>query len=88
MKILSVEQCESRSIHDICSNNYDRQIKFPKNSCYAVVLASYYGGRGYTTHKTSEATIRRYNELGDWSKIIIDCEGNEYSINGDNLEIV
>lgn len=47
----------SGSIHDIASDMYDREIVFAPGCKFAVVLASYYGGKGYTTHRSEDAAI-------------------------------
>ena len=76
------------SIHDVASDQFDRDIKFGKDATYAVVRAAYYGGKGYTTHKTAESAIAqsRKESKANYSHTIIDVDGNEYSINGDTLE--
>jgi len=90
MKIYTIEQKMggTGSIHDIASDLMDRDIKFPAGSGYAVVIASYYGGKGYTTHKTAEATIEQSNRMSLYSHSIIDAEGNQYGVNYDRLERV
>ncbi len=66
------------SIHDIASQHESRKIKFPRGAKYAVVLASYYGGRGYTTHKTEEATIKQSKKEQEFSHQILDVNGDVY----------
>ena len=77
------------SIHDIASDMGDREIKFGAGCKFAVVCASYYGGRGYTTHKTEAAAIAASKAQDDYSHAIIDLSGQEYVINpgywGDTL---
>ena len=87
MKTFTIPQKMSGtgSIHDIASENFDREIVFASGCKYAVVLASYYGGKGYTTHKTEEATIAASNRNRDYSRTIIDAAGNEYLVNHDKL---
>ena len=75
----------SGSIHDIASDNFDREIVFAAGCKYAVVLASYYGGKGYTTHKTAEAAIKASNAQKDYSREIIDTNGNLYLVDYDRL---
>lgn len=75
----------SGSIHDIASDMFDRDIVFAPGCVYAVVLASYYGGKGYTTHKTEETAIAASRRNSDYSHLIIDAEGNEYVVYGDTL---
>lgn len=70
----------SGSIHDTASDNFDRDIVFAAGCKYAVVRASYYGGKGYTTHKTEEAAIAASRKQGDYSHAIIDTEGREYIV--------
>ena len=67
------------SIHDI-AGQCDRVIKFPVNGKYAVVLAAYYGGKGYTTHKTEYSVVKKTKELKGYSYEIIDVDGNKYSL--------
>ena len=66
------------SIHDIASQDQDRVITFAKDCRFAVVAADYYGGKGYTTHKTEVATVKAAVANGDKSFSIIDIEGNTY----------
>lgn len=70
----------SGSIHDIASDMGDREIKFPDGHFYAVVLSSYYGGKGYTTHKTECAAIKQSKKVGEYSHKIIDDDGREMII--------
>ena len=70
----------SGSIHDIASDMFDRDIVFAPGCKFAVVLASYYGGKGYTTHKTEEAAIASSKKQSDYSHAIIDADGNEYLV--------
>lgn len=67
-------------IHDIASEHYDREIKFPKGAKYAVVLASYYGGKGYTTHTTEQATIQADRRQSEYSRQIIGVDGHSYQV--------
>jgi len=87
MKVYTIKQKMSGtgSIHDIASDLYDRDIMFREGERFAVVLAAYYGGRGYTTHRTEEATIRQAHNVGEYSYEIIDSDGNFYAVNGDQL---
>jgi len=73
------------SIHDIASEHFDRDIVFAPGCNYAVVLASYYGGKGYTTHRTAEAAAKAARRLSDWSYRIIDQTGRGYLLYGDGL---
>jgi hypothetical protein len=79
MKTYTIKQKMSGTgtIHEIESDLYDRDINFPAGCRYAVVLAAYYGGKGYTSHKTIEAAIRRAT-AEDCICTIIDTGGNVY----------
>jgi len=69
----------SGSIHDIASDMFDRDIVFAPGCKFAVVLASYYGGKGYTTHKTATAAAAESHKQREYSHTILDTKGNEYS---------
>lgn len=73
------------SIHDLASDMYDRDIVFAPGCKYAVILAAYYGGKGYTTHKTEAAAIKASNRLKDYSREVIDITGTEYYVGYDRL---
>lgn len=75
----------SGTIHDIASDMFDRDIVFAPGCKFAVVLASYYGGKGYTTHKTDEAAIAASRRNDEYSHHIIDAEGNKYVAGYDRL---
>ncbi len=79
---IPAKSSNSGSIHDIAAE-CDRVIRFGKDCKFAVVLASYYGGKGYTTHKTEGAAIAASKKAGNYSHQIIDAEGNEYVIKSD-----
>lgn len=66
------------SIHDIASDLYARDIVFGNGCRFAVVLASYYGGKGYTTHRTEQATIAASRKVKEYSHAIIDTNGNRF----------
>lgn len=82
MTIYTIEQKMSNtgSIHDLASDNYDRDIRFPAGHKYAVVLAASYGGKGYTTHYTAEAAAKESRQQSKWSHSIIDLCGNDYRL--------
>jgi len=73
------------SIHDLASDLFDRDIVFGAGCKYAVVLAAYYRGKGYTTHKTEAATIAASKRNADYSHEIIDATGCRWLVNGDIL---
>ncbi len=70
----------SGSVYDIASDQFDREITGPGK--YAVVLSSYYSGRGYTTHRTEATAAKKSIQLsrGDWSHTIIDNSGTVYAV--------
>ena len=75
----------SGSIHDIASSDFDRDIVFAAGCKFAVVTAAYYGGKGYTTHKSEAAACKAARSLGNYSHTIIDSAGVEYIANQDFL---
>lgn len=62
------------SIHDLASEHFDRVIRFAPGCRFAVVLAAYYGGKGYTTHRTMNAAIKQSSKLKGFSYQIIELE--------------
>lgn len=64
------------SVHDVASDLFDREIVFAPGCIYAVILAAYYGGKGYSTHRTPLATIAASRKVKDYSHIIVDIQGN------------
>jgi hypothetical protein len=68
------------TIYDIASDQVDREIVFAAGCKYAVVLASYYSGKGYTTHKTADAAIKQSRKLDreNYAHAIIDANGSMY----------
>jgi hypothetical protein len=89
MKVYTIEKKMSGTgtIHDIASEHYNREIKFLDGARFAVVLSSYYGGRGYTTHKTAEAAAKMSDRQArnGYSHVVIDYRGNTYTSNGGTL---
>jgi len=77
---IAAKSSNSGSIHDIASEHGDREIKFGAGCNFAVVRAAYYGGKGYTTHKTAEAAAAASKAQGDCSHEIIDTNGEEYIV--------
>ena len=79
----------SGSIHDIASDMFDRDIVFAPGCKFAVILASYYGGKGYTTHKTASAAAAASAKQSEYSHTILDTDGNKYvAAYGDQLTLV
>ena len=88
MKTVTIPQKMSGTgtIHDVASQHFDREIKFPKGAKYAVVLAAYYGnGRLYTTHRTEEAAVEQSNKQREYSHMIVDSDDTWYTCDGYNL---
>lgn len=76
---MPAKTANSGSIHDIASEHGPRAIVFRAGSVFAVVCASYYGGKGYTTHRTELAAAKASQALGDYSHEIIDTAGKRYA---------
>ena len=85
MKIYTIEEKMSGTgnIHDLASEQCDREIRFRAGTKYAVVLAAFFGDH-YTTHKTARTAARMSNKTY-YSHKIIDADGNRYVANGDTL---
>ena len=79
MFILKLAQGNS-SIHSIRNQQYEREIRFYGENQYALVLAAYYGGKGYTTHNSIEQLAKIAKKNKGYSFDIIDREGNRYDI--------
>lgn len=77
--IILQKQSNSGSIHDIASDLYDREIRFPKGKKFAVVLASYYGDY-YTVHATEQAAIQASRRKNEYSRQIIGVDGWPYVV--------
>lgn len=73
------------TIHDLASEHNDRDIVFGAGCVFAVVKASYYGGKGYTTHKTEAAAAKASRAVADYSHQVIDRDGESYTANYDRL---
>lgn len=78
MKILTIpgKMSNTGTIHDIARQDEDRVIEFRGAAKYAVILASYYGGKGYTTHVTAESAAHQSRKMHEYSHEILDSEGN------------
>ena len=87
MKTLTIhgKQSNTGTIHDLAYQDMDRVIKFRGATRYAVILAGYYGGKGYTTHKTSTAAAAAAKRVSDYSHMIIDDHGKKYDAYGGDL---
>jgi hypothetical protein len=73
------------TIHDVESQHHAREIKFKRGEQYAVVLADYYGGKGYTTHRTAAAAVKQSNKEREFSHQIVDRNGRWYYCDGYEL---
>ena len=53
-------------------------------------MSAYYGGKGYTTHKTALATIKASKRLDadNWYHSIIDINGNHFDIDFEDRLII
>ena len=80
MRTLTItsKMSNSGSIHDMASDMCDRDIEFRGSAKFAVVLSAYYGGKGYTTHKTERAAAATARANHEYSLMILDCNGNRY----------
>lgn len=78
--IIPQKQSGTGTIHDIASQDHDREIRFPKGHLYAVVLASYYGDSYTTTHRTESATIQADRRQKEFSRQIIGVDGYLYEV--------
>lgn len=79
------QKLSAGSIHDIASSHYDRDIVFAAGCKNAAVLASDYGGYGYSTHRTAAAAIAASRRKIAYRHCIIDIEGTKYADCGDHL---
>lgn len=88
MKIVTIPQKQSGTlnIHSLASEHYDRDIKFRKGTKFAVVLAAYYGDH-YTTHKTADAAIARYDETKQSCRIV-GIDGSLYGVDFGSQRLV
>ena len=86
MKIITIEakQSNTGSIHDLASDTRDREIKIPKTAEYVIILAAYYGGKGYTTHSTAAAAAKKVKSLkkDNCSFQVFDSEGSHLDWDG------
>lgn len=80
--IIPKKMSNSGNIYDLASNLYDREIKFKEGEKFAVILPSYYGGKGYTIHKSADSAIRQAKKLWKqgYNYEIKDFAGFSYSI--------
>jgi hypothetical protein len=80
---ISQKMSNTGSIKDIASDLFDRDIDFHSGCQFAVVLAAYYGGKGYTVHRSARAACREALKLGNqgYCYEIIDQLGRKYDIN-------
>ena len=82
MKVLTIPLDVNGNIHSIANTLFDRDIEFTKGCDYAVVKASFYSGKGYSTHKTIKATVKQSLLLtkNNYSHKIIDSNGKQYDV--------
>lgn len=86
MTILTIPQKMSNtgSIHDIASDQYDRDIRFRSGEIFALVIAAYYGGKGYSTYKSEAAAVRASRKC-EFSHQVIDPHGQVYNVDSYRL---
>jgi hypothetical protein len=86
MKIITIEQKQSNtgSIHDLASGTRDRDIKIPATAEYVIILAAYYGGKGYSTHATAESAAKKVKSLkkDNYSFEVFDADGSHLDWDG------
>ena len=61
--IIPQKQSNSGSIHDLASDMRDREIRIPAAATHLIILSSYYGGKGYSTHSSAEAAAKKVRSL-------------------------
>ena len=83
--IIKQKQSGTGTVHDLASQYFDRKIIFSDGCEFAVVKAAYYGGKGYSTHKTKESAIEASRRISGYYHCIIDNKGNIYDSHGDPL---
>ncbi len=85
--ILNQKQSNSGSIHSVHSADIAREIVFGSDCKFAVICASYYGGKGYTTHKTIDGAYKAARKLSNkkYSYQVYDTDGNNYALQGIEL---
>ena len=57
-----------------------REIVFSRGCQLAVVLASFYGGKGYTTHRSVKAVIKKVHSIKGYAHEVVDKAGNTYEV--------
>jgi len=82
---IKAKMSNTGTIHDIASDMHDRVINFRGDTQYAVVLAAYYGGKGYTTHVSEGAAAKKALSLKGYSYEIIGTKGKQYTAYNDQL---
>jgi hypothetical protein len=91
MRIITIEQKQSNSgsIHDLASDTRDRDIKIPATAGYVIILAAYYGGKGYSTHATAESAARKVKSLkkDNTSFEVFDADGSYLEWDGCDFRV-
>lgn len=82
--IIPQKQSNSGSIHDIASDMRAREIRVPDNATHIIILSSYYGGKGYTTHTDAEAAAKKCKALrkDGTSYQVFSAEGQSLDFDG------
>ena len=75
------KQSNTGSIHDLNSDTHDRVIPVTEGTTHVIILAAYYGGRGYSAHKSAESAAAKMRALrADGTS----CQA--YTANGQHLD--
>lgn len=79
-KVLLLARVLSPSPESIYNMDSEREIVFADEMNYAVILASRYEGKGYTTHSNLDTTYKkiRQRNMEDKDYVIIDKNGQKY----------
>ena len=82
--IIASKQSNTGSIHDLASDTIDRVIKIPASAGYIIILAAYYGGKGYSTHSTADAAVKKVKNLikNNYSFRVFDAKGSHLHWDG------
>lgn len=89
MKTYTIQQKQSNSgsIHDLASATKNREIRVPSAATHILILAAYYGGKGYTTHNSPEAAAAKYKQLRreNYSVQAFSAKGEHLDFDGEDF---
>lgn len=82
--IIEAKPSNSGSIHDLASDMRDRNIKIPAAAEFIIILSSYYGGRGFTTHASYDSAVKKAKQLrnDNFSFQIFTSDGENLDFDG------